>query len=436
MGEDFYRDFDFVTFDDPTLGKTNYVDQWTARSRGLAWTRGTQFGMTCDTSSIVPDSPGVRGRDSIRIHSKGWFGEVLVVADIAHMPDGCGTWPAFWTNGYGPWPQGGEFDIIEGTNGGGMNSVTLHTPTDKCRIPQIKVPGMSDYSGRVRGRICQAPAGCSIEDPNPKSWAAPFNQNDGGWYVMRRNRGGYKVWFFERNGNVPASIRDGQNRVDENELGTPVADFPFWNGVAGESCNFSELFTDHQLIINIAMGGHWAASNFHKFGCKGDIVDLIRNHPENFAEAYWLINSLRLYGPDGDAAATPDALPAGAQVTAAAEPAAASVTESAAPVADTPAADEPQGAPDTLTMTSTVTAAPAPSPQPEPPASEQPTAEEPAPEQPTPESENSDTSTPPSQVGETEQGEENNGSEGRRGGRGRGRGRGKWRGWRSSAYRQ
>lgn len=62
----------------------SYVDQWTAQNRGLAWTRGSQFGMTCDTYSIVPNRTDVRGRDSVRIHSKGWYGEVscLPIRDV------------------------------------------------------------------------------------------------------------------------------------------------------------------------------------------------------------------------------------------------------------------------------------------------------------------------------------------------------------------
>lgn len=53
---------------------TSYVGLDEARNKGLAWTRGTQFGMTCDTRSIVGDD--VRGRDSVRIHSKDWYGTV------------------------------------------------------------------------------------------------------------------------------------------------------------------------------------------------------------------------------------------------------------------------------------------------------------------------------------------------------------------------
>lgn len=40
---------------------------------------------------------------------------VLAVLDLQHMPEGCATWPAFWTlSAQGPWPHGGEIDIVEG----------------------------------------------------------------------------------------------------------------------------------------------------------------------------------------------------------------------------------------------------------------------------------------------------------------------------------
>lgn len=54
---------------------SSYLDAETARNRGLTWTRGDQFGMTCDTYNIV-DPNTSRGRDSIRIHSKDWYGQV------------------------------------------------------------------------------------------------------------------------------------------------------------------------------------------------------------------------------------------------------------------------------------------------------------------------------------------------------------------------
>ena len=74
---------------------------------------GDSFVMRADDWSIVGSS--ARGRDSIRISSQTAYGDSVVVLDLAHMPAGCATWPAFWTlSQKGPWPSGGEIDIIEG----------------------------------------------------------------------------------------------------------------------------------------------------------------------------------------------------------------------------------------------------------------------------------------------------------------------------------
>jgi hypothetical protein len=73
----------------------------------------TKFFMRADDRYIVNST--ARGRDSVRISSNTAYDDALFVLDIAHMPAGCATWPAFWTlSQAGPWPQGGEIDIIEG----------------------------------------------------------------------------------------------------------------------------------------------------------------------------------------------------------------------------------------------------------------------------------------------------------------------------------
>ena len=54
------------------------------------------------------------GRKSIRITTQYSYTGGLVIMDSVHMPTGCGTWPAFWSNGP-DWPAGGEIDIVEGT---------------------------------------------------------------------------------------------------------------------------------------------------------------------------------------------------------------------------------------------------------------------------------------------------------------------------------
>ena len=49
-------------------------------------------------------------RRSIRITTNYQFTGGLLVLDAVHAPTGCGTWPAFWSNGPN-WPNNGEVAI-------------------------------------------------------------------------------------------------------------------------------------------------------------------------------------------------------------------------------------------------------------------------------------------------------------------------------------
>jgi hypothetical protein len=84
---DFYSNFDFFTGPDPTEGFVQFVDEATGRETGLINSTGVSWGV--DTTNQTPD-----GRPSIRIESKKSYDSGLIVLDVAHMPFGCGTWPA------------------------------------------------------------------------------------------------------------------------------------------------------------------------------------------------------------------------------------------------------------------------------------------------------------------------------------------------------
>ena len=98
-GTNFYRNFDFFTGPDPTQGHVQYKNIVDANATGIAgFINGgnatNAVFMAVDTSEVAP-----QGRGSVRVTSKQSFDRFLLVADIVHMPEGCGTWPAFWTVG-------------------------------------------------------------------------------------------------------------------------------------------------------------------------------------------------------------------------------------------------------------------------------------------------------------------------------------------------
>lgn len=77
--------------------------------------------MRADDQNIVNST--ALGRNSIRITSQESWNDAIYVLDILHMPEGCSTWPAFWTkSATSLWPAGGEIDIIEGI----LNSVFVY----------------------------------------------------------------------------------------------------------------------------------------------------------------------------------------------------------------------------------------------------------------------------------------------------------------------
>ncbi len=95
----FFSMFQFFTDSDPTNGFVQYVDETKAHSSGLVSTSYSSVYMGVDHTNVTPN-----GRPSVRLTSNKAYDHGLIILDIAHMPEGCGTWPAFWT--VGPeWPK-------------------------------------------------------------------------------------------------------------------------------------------------------------------------------------------------------------------------------------------------------------------------------------------------------------------------------------------
>ncbi|KAJ6593842.1 glycoside hydrolase family 16 protein [Mycena capillaripes] len=291
IGHDFFS-WTWETFSDPTHGRVNYVDNATAISANLSVASDRSFLMRADNVNKV--SPSERGRKSVRISSPTAYGDSVMVLDIWHMPTGCSTWPAWWTvSRTGPWPRGGEIDVIEGVNNNANNLASLHTIAN-CSMPQNR-----DQSGQTVSTVCDASfnynQGCGVSFTKPNSYGQGFNSNGGGWYAMLRSSRGIYVWFWSRNDStVPIEVSQGLSTVnpDQSLWGVPDAAFPT------DSCDCSSHFDPHNIVFDLTFCGDWAGSAYGTSGCPSTCEEYVNNNPRGFDEAYWELSSLRIYTPD------------------------------------------------------------------------------------------------------------------------------------------
>lgn len=198
------------------------------------------------------------------------------------------TWPAFWS--FGPdWPRSGEIDIIEGVNSDTTDSIALHT------APGCSVSNSNSAEGTTTvGNDCSASdshVGCGVRTSNPNNYGKGFNAAGGGVYAMQWASSGVYVWFFPR-GQIPDDIKSGS--PDTSRWGTPTASF------SGGGCNFDRHFANHQLVFNITFCGEWAGqSAIWGSGTCASLAptcnEYVAHNPEAFVDAFWLINSVKVY---------------------------------------------------------------------------------------------------------------------------------------------
>ncbi|KAI4168184.1 MAG: hypothetical protein LQ343_006570 [Gyalolechia ehrenbergii] len=268
--DNFFNMFNFDTFDDPTHGYVNYVDQATAQSQALFHVTNGQVTFGVDHANVASG----RGRNSIRLASKAQYTHGLVVLDLAHMPGSiCGTWPAL--------PSSGEIDIIEGVNTGSQNQMTMHT-SDGCTLA---------------GSDCHGSLGCLVKPIDSNNYGTSLNNANGGVYAMEWTSGSINIWFFPR-GSIPSDI--SSSNPNPSAWGSATASF-----VGGDNCNIDQHFMNNNIIFDTSFCGDWAGSVWATdstcSALAGSCQDYVQNHPEAFAEAYWTVNSLKVYQESGNA---------------------------------------------------------------------------------------------------------------------------------------
>ena len=310
-GDAFFEAFNFETIDDPTHGTVDYVDQATAEAAGMlnvtSLTGAVRFG--ADASSVV--AADARGRKSVRLHSKATYADGgLFVLDLAHMPGGCGQWPAFWLLGPEPWPENGEVDIIEQVDLATQTLTTLHT-TEGCSMDgtNSSMTGSwaagDDASTEATDCYIDAPGqwenqGCQIVADSPVSFGQALNGAGGGVYALEWVADDhFAAWFWSaRDGGAPADVK--ARDPDVASWGEPYAHFAL-----GDNCPGAQHFADLALIFDLTFCGDWSGYD-QPYGCADEIAangwpatcdSFVRDYPAEFSDAYWLVNELAVYSP-------------------------------------------------------------------------------------------------------------------------------------------
>ena len=289
----FFSAFSFFSEPDPTNGMVTYVDRATAASSTLVAT--APLASNAIYLGLDSSSPNTPKRNSVRLNSAKTYNTGLFVIDLAHMPTGCGVWPAFWLLGTGAtWPINGEIDIIEGVNNQPNNSMTLHT-TAGCRIQPTGFTGHLDTPDCDVANVTQGKnMGCGIRNPSPASFGAPFNAQGGGVVATEVTAQAISIWFWPR-GSVPADLAENSTKPDPMKWGTPVARY------AGD-CDIPAHFKDLQIVFDTTLCGDWAGQTWAQGGCaaKAQTCEaFVAGNPGELGEAYWLINAVQVFGEAG-----------------------------------------------------------------------------------------------------------------------------------------
>lgn len=315
----FFDAFRFWNTSDPTNGFVSYKNREQATSAGLIGTNGTgagkqvYIGVDTRTKYSTNSNSSTSGRPSVRLESRALYNRMLMVADIEHMPTGCGAWPALWTYGNVTWPDQGEIDILEGVNSQTNNWMTLHT-TPGCSMRStgaadfFKTNNCNSNEGKdgCPQRLPEAGSGFNVSASRSANYGVGFNQNKGGAYVMEWTSEDFNIWFMPRdNSRLFKSVTSGAENLDTSSLGIPMGGFSSSGGANGTTCNVNKHFYDHVITIDTTFCGDWAGNQTTwesdaVCGRKAKTCEtFVAENPEAFKEAYWLFNSITVYTTGG-----------------------------------------------------------------------------------------------------------------------------------------
>ncbi|CAE6521138.1 unnamed protein product [Rhizoctonia solani] len=285
-GKDFFNNWWFYNFSDPTNGQVDYLNKDEASAAGLAYVQsdGVAVIKVDNTTKLEKGQP----RKSVRIQSTKQYDNGLFVLDILGMPWGCSA--TYWTVGDN-WPNNGEIDILENVNLATANQYTLHTgPNSTCTLdtnPTAKFKSTSNMMGKVCASKEGANAGCGFSDPEAASYGQAFNDAGGAVIAMEWQNTGIRIWRFKRD-SIPADLQGDATSPNPDTWGAPVAS---WTDA---TCDIANEVKKHNIIINTTLCGGWAGDAYAGSGCPATCTEQVME-PSNYDNAVWKIKSVAVY---------------------------------------------------------------------------------------------------------------------------------------------
>lgn len=317
-GQTFFDAFNFYSKADPSNSFVRYVDLHTANDSALAGLVDHQYTddhnqtqhedklvyLGVDFESQIDASSG---RPSVRMECEETFNQALYVADIFHMPGGCGVWPAFWLLGTGlEWPKAGEIDVLEGINDQSLNMMSLHTDKhlsldNNTWTNSSTAPSEQLQTGNTLSTECDVASsggtGCSIVGSNSthQGFGTTFNSNQGGYLITEFTSKLIKIWQIARSSGNMAFANQTQPDVsigDMRSWGPPSAVF------SRNGTDLSTYFQNLQMIFNTAFCGPWIDGTWNSSSCASlapTCKDYVSSNPSAFVDAYWLVKGVYVY---------------------------------------------------------------------------------------------------------------------------------------------
>lgn len=171
--------------------------------------------------------------------------------------------------------------------------MTLHT-AQGCSIASSGAMAGSVSTTNCYAHATEDNTGCAVKDSEASTFSE-FNQDKGGVFATELDPTNNKiqVWYFERS-SIPEDITSGS--PDPTSWGQPRALFQ-------GGCEVSSHFKKMNIILDTTFCGDWAGnawSSDETCSAKASSCeDYVQNNPEAFKDAYWSINSLKVYSNDG-----------------------------------------------------------------------------------------------------------------------------------------